>query len=675
MAHILVVDDDGDLRALLKTALERDGHQVSLLDRGGAVSEAHCRWADCILLDVMMPGEDGFATCRRIRALAACPILFLTAKTEEADVLTGLGLGGDDYLSKPFRIAELRARVAAHLRRESRAPRSRIRRGGLDFDLEERAVYCGEEPLHLTRGEYAICAHLWPPTPPRPSPRNRSTRRYSALTARRTPPPSRSTSRTSAPSCGPWGSPPSRPCGGWATNGKAHEAADGAHRPVLALPARHRRGGGAAGRPLVGRPVRPAPQRLCPPGGHRRRAGGRAGPRPGGRGADPGGAAPLLPLGHLRRLRPGGGAARHGRAAPGLCPGRAGGRPHPPRLPLPAVPPLRPAPRRHGVPAPVRLLHALRLPALQEASRSFRPAPRRCCWRPGWPPGPSPPGTSPACSGGTPPSSPPPPGPSPPGGWTSPGRGARVRELGRAWPPWSSSGRPWPGLCPSSGPWSRSAPRRWPPWPTTSRPPCPSSAAARSCWRRTPSPPPSGSAWTPFSAAPDVSGTIWSSCAPSPPPGARRRRADGRRRSCPRWRRAGRPLGAACAPPGGLRFSLDCPASRPCTLFRSELDRAVLNLLDNAARFTPEGGAVRLSAYVEEAVLTVAVEDSGPGFSPEALARAGRGFYTGDASRPPGRSHGHGPHLRPAGGPPPRRDADAVQHEPGGARAALTLPL
>ena len=56
MAHILVVDDDGDLRALLKTALERDGHQVSLLDRGGAVSEAHCRWADCILLDVMMAG-------------------------------------------------------------------------------------------------------------------------------------------------------------------------------------------------------------------------------------------------------------------------------------------------------------------------------------------------------------------------------------------------------------------------------------------------------------------------------------------------------------------------------------------------------------------------------------------------------------------------------------------
>ena len=160
MAHILVVDDDKDLCALLRTALERDGHQVSTRLSGREVDESACRWADCILLDVMMPGEDGFALCRRIRGLADCPILFLTAKTEEADVLTGLGLGGDDYLSKPFRIAELRARVAAHLRRESRAPRSRIRRGGLDFDLEERAVYCGEEPLHLTRSEYAICAHL-----------------------------------------------------------------------------------------------------------------------------------------------------------------------------------------------------------------------------------------------------------------------------------------------------------------------------------------------------------------------------------------------------------------------------------------------------------------------------------------------------------------------------------
>ena len=160
MAHILVVDDDGDLCALLKTALERDGHQVSACRDGRRVDDAACRWADCILLDVMMPGEDGFALCRRIRDLADCPILFLTAKTQEADVLTGLGVGGDDYLTKPFRIAELRARVAAHLRRQQRPPHSLLRRGGLDFDLRQRAVLWQGQPLRLTKSEYAICEHL-----------------------------------------------------------------------------------------------------------------------------------------------------------------------------------------------------------------------------------------------------------------------------------------------------------------------------------------------------------------------------------------------------------------------------------------------------------------------------------------------------------------------------------
>ena len=160
MAHIIAVDDDADLRALLKTALERDGHQVTVLSSGGEIGEKHCRWADCILLDVMMPGEDGFAACRRIREMADCPILFLTAKTGEADVITGLGLGGDDYLTKPFRLAELRARVNAHLRRQTRTPHSRLRRGELDFDLAGQAVFCREQPVRLTRSEFAICQHL-----------------------------------------------------------------------------------------------------------------------------------------------------------------------------------------------------------------------------------------------------------------------------------------------------------------------------------------------------------------------------------------------------------------------------------------------------------------------------------------------------------------------------------
>ena len=102
MAHILAVDDDHDLCALLKTALERDGHTVETRTSGTQLTDTLCRWADCILLDVMMPGEDGFAVCRRIRAETDAPILFLTARTDEPSVLTGLGLGADDYLTKPL---------------------------------------------------------------------------------------------------------------------------------------------------------------------------------------------------------------------------------------------------------------------------------------------------------------------------------------------------------------------------------------------------------------------------------------------------------------------------------------------------------------------------------------------------------------------------------------------
>ena len=96
------------------------------------------------------------------------------------------------------------------------------------------------------------------------------------------------------------------------------------------------------------------------------------------------------------------------------------------------------------------------------------------------------------------------------------------------------------------------------------------------------------------------------------------------------WAAAGRGL---CVPPR-LRFSLDCPASRPCTLFRSELDRAVLNLLDNAARFTPPGGAVRTVGACGGGRTHRGRGGHWSRLLPEALARAGRGLYTGDASRP-----------------------------------------
>ena len=160
MANILAVDDNLELCKLIRTTLERDGHRVETRQAGGALTEALCRWADCILLDVMMPGEDGFAVCRRIRSLTEVPILFLSARTDEPAVLKGLGIGADDYLQKPFRVAELRARVAAHLRRQNRTPMHRMVRSGVEFDLFGKSAEVQNVILPLTRSEYAICEYL-----------------------------------------------------------------------------------------------------------------------------------------------------------------------------------------------------------------------------------------------------------------------------------------------------------------------------------------------------------------------------------------------------------------------------------------------------------------------------------------------------------------------------------
>ena len=161
MNKILIIDDDRELCALIKRSVQSEHIEADFCNTGKeGLQKLKEQEYQLVVLDVMMPGEDGFAACRRIREMADCPILFLTAKTGEADVITGLGLGGDDYLTKPFRLAELRARVNAHLRRQTRTPHSRLRRGELDFDLAGQAVFCREQPVRLTRSEFAICQHL-----------------------------------------------------------------------------------------------------------------------------------------------------------------------------------------------------------------------------------------------------------------------------------------------------------------------------------------------------------------------------------------------------------------------------------------------------------------------------------------------------------------------------------
>ncbi|MNW54406.1 Response regulator SaeR [compost metagenome] len=160
MSKLLVVDDDLDMLGLVRAALEKDGHHVDTEADAATVQPARCQPYDLLLLDVMMPSEDGFSLCSRIRTEVDCPILFLTAKAEDAALVQGFGLGADDYIKKPFSIAELCARVNAHLRREVRQPTHTLNRGGVRFDMQAKVAIAGEHTLPFTKGEYAICEHL-----------------------------------------------------------------------------------------------------------------------------------------------------------------------------------------------------------------------------------------------------------------------------------------------------------------------------------------------------------------------------------------------------------------------------------------------------------------------------------------------------------------------------------
>lgn len=160
MAHILAVDDDPAMLQLIRRVLEKDQHRVTLISDADAVPDMNFSNCDLILLDIMMPGLDGFELCRRIRSRVDCPILFLTAKTQESDIVRGLGLGADDYIIKPFGTAELRARVNAHLRRDTREKKNAVSVSGVVFQLNAKEAEAQGEKLPLTKSEYEICEYL-----------------------------------------------------------------------------------------------------------------------------------------------------------------------------------------------------------------------------------------------------------------------------------------------------------------------------------------------------------------------------------------------------------------------------------------------------------------------------------------------------------------------------------
>ena len=177
--RILVIDDDASIRKLLETMLMKEGYEVSSM---GAVDRFRVQdffGYDLILLDIMMPGMDGIVLCRHIAEHIDCPVIFLTAKTQEEDLVEGLQSGAVDYVAKPFRRKELIARVSeggvrevimatnpdtegeAHLRARD-LPHERLVRtiSGITFDFDARRVFVGKEEINVSRREFDILTLL-----------------------------------------------------------------------------------------------------------------------------------------------------------------------------------------------------------------------------------------------------------------------------------------------------------------------------------------------------------------------------------------------------------------------------------------------------------------------------------------------------------------------------------
>ena len=160
---ILVVDDERLLVKGIKFNLENEGYQVECaFDGAAAVERAREGQFDLIILDLMMPEIDGLEACMRIREFSNVPIIMLTARSEDTDKIIGFECGADDYITKPFNILELKARIRAMLRRASGGAqgKSRITVGDLTLDTEQRVAIRDGEAVELTAKEYDLIEHL-----------------------------------------------------------------------------------------------------------------------------------------------------------------------------------------------------------------------------------------------------------------------------------------------------------------------------------------------------------------------------------------------------------------------------------------------------------------------------------------------------------------------------------
>lgn len=156
---VLLVDDDSEALTIYRRFLERKGFTVGTCADGGQMLDfLKTGKADCIVLDVMMPGEDGFSVFKKLRDLSRAPVIFLSGKTEEQDRIRGLSLGADDYMTKPCSLEELALRIGIQIRKQkSEEEREDVLSvPPLSIRLLERKVFCGEEEILLSNREYEL---------------------------------------------------------------------------------------------------------------------------------------------------------------------------------------------------------------------------------------------------------------------------------------------------------------------------------------------------------------------------------------------------------------------------------------------------------------------------------------------------------------------------------------
>jgi two-component system response regulator RegX3 len=162
MSRILVVEDEVAISEAVTYALQEAGYEVDAVgDGNAALAAARSRDYDLMVLDLLLPGVPGLEVCRALRTESDLPIVMLTARDTELDRITGLDIGADDYVTKPFSVAELVSRVRALLRRRALDRASSVERiGGLELDVARHAATIDGKPLQLTRSEYRLVSLL-----------------------------------------------------------------------------------------------------------------------------------------------------------------------------------------------------------------------------------------------------------------------------------------------------------------------------------------------------------------------------------------------------------------------------------------------------------------------------------------------------------------------------------